>query len=398
VAGDGRISATGAGGVSIGAGGGSAANASGAAAAAPGSGVTAAAGGAVGSAAGGAGASAVALGAAGGGAFAGACAQAHNAAANAHRHDDEKRRMRERIDWNADSVLEASGVATQTLAPALYVVATPIGNLADVTLRALWVLSHVDAIAAEDTRQARRLLDRYRIAVPRHGLFAAHEHNERAAAERIAALLREGQRVALVSDAGTPAISDPGARIVRAVRAAGLRVVPVPGAASLAAALSVAGIASGTVHFFGFLPSAPRARERRLAAIAASDAAAVIFEAPHRLRATAAALAARLAPGRGVLIARELTKQFETIDRVAAADLVAYVERHEPRGEYVLVIDAAEEERAVAIDATTRRWLDALAAQLAPARAAAIAAEATGLPRELLYRALTGERKESGHG
>jgi hypothetical protein len=180
------------------------------------------------------GAGAVTTGAARAGAFAGACAQAHNAAANAHQHDDGKRRMQKRTDWKADPVLDASGVAAQELAPAaLYVVATPIGNLADVTLRALWVLSHVDAIAAEDTRQTRQLLDRYRIQAPPRGLFSAHEHNERAAAERIAALLREGKRVALVADAGTPAISDPGARIVRSVREAGFRVVPVPGASSL---------------------------------------------------------------------------------------------------------------------------------------------------------------------
>jgi 16S rRNA (cytidine1402-2'-O)-methyltransferase len=350
--------------------------------------VTAAAGGAAGTAASGAGDGAGSIG--GAGAFAGTCAQAHNAAANAHRHGDQKRRMQERIDSKANSLLDASGVAAQTLAPALYVVATPIGNLADVTLRALWVLSHVDAIAAEDTRQARRLLDRYRIAVPPSGLIAAHEHNERAAAERIATLLRQDKRVALVSDAGTPAISDPGARIVRAVRAAGLRVVPVPGASSLAAALSVAGIEKGPVHFVGFVPNAQRSRERLLAALAASASAAVLFEAPHRLRATASALARHLAPDRRVLIARELTKQFETIDSVPAADLVDYVERNEPRGEYVLVIDAAEEARATEIDATTRRWLDALAGELAPARAAAIAAQATGLSRELLYRTLTG--------
>jgi 16S rRNA (cytidine1402-2'-O)-methyltransferase len=298
--------------------------------------------------------------------------------------------MQKRTDWKADPVLDASGVAAQELAPAaLYVVATPIGNLADVTLRALWVLSHVDAIAAEDTRQARQLLDRYRIAVPPNGLFSAHEHNERAAAERIGALLREGKRVALVADAGTPAISDPGARIVRAVREAGFRVVPVPGASSLAAALSVAGIERGTVRFVGFLPSGGRERERALAEIAAGDAAAVIFEAPHRLRATAAALAKRLAPDRRVLVARELTKAFETIDSVAAAELVAYVERRPPRGEYVLVIDAAAAAGAATeLDATTRRWLEALAGALPPARAAAIAAQATGLPRALLYRAL----------
>src|SRR5262249_54088212 len=201
--------------------------------------------------------------------------------------------MRDKPESMKNGLLESSGVAAQDLAPgALYVVATPIGNLADLTVRAWWVLSHVDAIAAEDTRVTRQLLERYRIDVAAGRLISAHEHNERGAADRVVALLQDGLRVALVSDAGTPAVSDPGARIVQAVQAAGLRVVPVPGPSSLLAALSVAGFAAETTLFVGFLPTAGRARTQRLQVIAASDATTVLFEAPHRLQATAEALAA----------------------------------------------------------------------------------------------------------
>jgi 16S rRNA (cytidine1402-2'-O)-methyltransferase len=325
------------------------------------------------------------------GAFAGAVAQEHNAAARHAIRTSDSWRMREEPVSRRDGLVEASGVALQTLAAgALYVVATPIGNLADLTVRGWWVLSHVDAIAAEDTRVTRQLLERYRIDVAPARLFPAHQHNERGVADRVVALLRDGLRVALVSDAGTPAISDPGAHIVHAVRAAGLRVVPVPGASSLAAALSVAGLAHAPALFVGFLPTSARERAQRLQAIAVSDAATVLFEAPHRLHATAEALAATLAPGRGVLIARELTKKFETIDAVTAGELIAYVAANEPRGEYVLVVEPAPAAPAVTeLDATARRWLTAVAQALPPARAAAVAAQATGLPRELLYRELT---------
>src|SRR5262249_35184003 len=198
----------------------------------------------------------------GGGTFAGGVAQEHNAAARSAVRNSGSWRMREEPELE-DRLVEASGVAMQALAPsALYVVATPIGNLADLTVRAWWVLSHVDAIAAEDTRVTRQLLERYRIEVAPARLIAAHEHNERGAAERVLALLHEGLRVALVSDAGTPAISDPGAGIVQTVRAAGLRVIPVPGASSLAAALSVAGFDQAQALFVGFLPTAARERAR----------------------------------------------------------------------------------------------------------------------------------------
>jgi len=327
------------------------------------------------------------------GVFAGGDAQEHNAAARSAIRNSGNRRMREEPDL-ADRLVEASGVATQALAPgALYVVATPIGNLADLTVRAWWVLSHVDAIAAEDTRVTRHLLDRYRIDVTPGRLIAAHEHNERSTADRVVAWLREGLRVALVSDAGTPAISDPGARIVRAVQAAHLPVIPIPGPSSLAAALSVAGLEHGAVLFVGFLPNTARDRAQRLQSIAASEAATVLFEAPHRLQATTDALAAVLHPERRVLIARELTKKFETIETVRAADLQAYVAAHEPRGEYVLVIAPAEpQDPAADLDPVARRWLAAVAEALPPARAAAVASQATGLQRDLLYRELMRSR------
>lgn len=287
-------------------------------------------------------------------------------------------------------LVEASGVAAQAFPTgALYVVATPIGNAADITVRAWWVLSHVDAIAAEDTRTTRALLERYGISAR---LVAAHEHNERAAAQRIVERLRAGERVALVTDAGTPAISDPGARIVRAVLDAGQRVVPIPGASSFTAAASAAGIDADEVRFVGFLPAGANKRAERLRAIAADSAACVLFEAPHRFADTARELAAALDPGRRVVVARELTKKFETIVALAARDLPAWAERHEARGEYAIVIDAAGGTRAAALDETTRLWLAALAEELPAARAAAVAAKATGLPRELLYRELTALR------
>jgi 16S rRNA (cytidine1402-2'-O)-methyltransferase len=278
-------------------------------------------------------------------------------------------------------LFEASGVTAQELpARALYVVALPIGNAADITLRALWVLARMDAIAAEDTRVTAPLLARFGIAVP---LVAAHQHNERAAAGRLIERLARGERIALVSDAGTPAVSDPGARIVRAVLDAGHRVVPVPGASSAVAALSAAGLAPGGFRFVGFLPTGAAERERKLRALAADGTPFVLFEAPHRVRALLSLLGAVLDPGRRVVLARELTKKFETVEVRRGGDL-AGLEADE-RGEYVVLVDAAAEE-AGDIDAITQRWLEALLQELPPARAAAIAAKASGQPREPLYR------------
>jgi 16S rRNA (cytidine1402-2'-O)-methyltransferase len=208
--------------------------------------------------------------------------------------------------------------------------------------------------------------------------------------------------VALVSDAGTPAISDPGAMLVRAVLAAGMRVIPVPGASSMTAALSVAGIRTTDIHFVGFAPARTQARRRHWQALAAASGATVVFEAPHRMAATARELSGLLDPHRRIVIARELTKHFETIIETTAGQLCAVIEHAPPRGEYVLVIDAmpvptlagapagqTEDGADPPIDSVTARWLAELATALPAARAAAIAARASGLPRDVLYRALS---------
>jgi 16S rRNA (cytidine1402-2'-O)-methyltransferase len=287
--------------------------------------------------------------------------------------------------------IEASGVAAQDWpAGALYVAATPIGNAADITLRVLHALSIADAVFAEDTRVTRKLLDRYGLRPP--ALLAAHAHNEHEAAQAIAARLADGQRVVLVSDAGTPAVSDPGARVVAAVRTAGHRVIPLPGASSALAALCASGLVPGGFTFAGFLPSGARERERALQAVAVSVLASVLFEAPHRIEATARALAAALPAGRRVVVARELTKKFESIDTLTAAQLPTFIAAEPQRGEYVLLVEAADAAALTSIDEVTQRWLAALAPALPAARAAAVAARATGLPRDALYAALAAMR------
>lgn len=296
---------------------------------------------------------------------------------------------------SAESLWIGADIAQQEFPPGLYVVATPLGNAADVTLRALWVLRLADCVAAEDTRTTAPLLARYGITTR---LLAVHQHNEARARAQLLERLAQGQRVALVSDAGTPAISDPGALIVRAALEAGVRVLPVPGASSLTAALSVAGVRAGPVHFFGFLPTRAAARRRLLHLLANDHAAAVLFEAPHRVVATSRELAAALDPSRRVVVMRELTKRFESVVPSTAAQLPTLLEQTPPRGEYVLVIDSPEPLRApvagqgppgVPIDAVTARWLALLREELPAARAAAIAAKASGLPRALLYDALS---------
>jgi 16S rRNA (cytidine1402-2'-O)-methyltransferase len=250
------------------------------------------------------------------------------------------------------------------------------------------VLSKVDAIAAEDTRTTGALLRRYGIDTP---LLAAHRHNEKEAAASIVERLRAGARIALATDAGTPAISDPGARLVRAALDAGLRVVPVPGASSLTAAASAAGLHSDQLTFAGFLPAGARERQRLLRELASRGEPFALFEAPHRAAATAAELADVLGHGRRVVVARELTKKFETI-LACRADRLPEAVGSEPRGEYVLLIDAAEE-AAADVDAVTRRWLAALAEVLPASRAAALAAKVSGVPREQLYSLLTKARQ-----
>jgi 16S rRNA (cytidine1402-2'-O)-methyltransferase len=298
-------------------------------------------------------------------------------------------------------LVEAAATAAagqQYPAGALYVVATPIGNLADLSLRALHVLALVDAIACEDTRHSAALLRHFAIAKP---LIAVHEHNERDAAGAVLARLARGERVAYVSDAGTPAVSDPGAALVAAATAAGHRVVPIPGASSAIAALSVAGDtgASGFA-FVGFLAARGAERSRALAALAAAPSTQIVFEAPHRIESLAADLAAAC-PERRATLCRELTKQFETIVTVPAQALPAWLAGDDKRGrgEFVIVLHAIEEEAAPpdagAHDATLRPLLAALPLK----QAVALAAEISGAPRNALYaRALALKERDSPAG
>jgi 16S rRNA (cytidine1402-2'-O)-methyltransferase len=271
----------------------------------------------------------------------------------------------------------------------LYVVATPIGNLADLSLRAIHLLSLVDAVACEDTRHSAPLLRHLGLDKP---LLAVHEHNEREAAQAVLARLARDERVAYVSDAGTPAISDPGAALVAAAQAAGYLTIPLPGASSAAAAMSVAGDvhAAGFV-FIGFLPARGGERTLALKALTASAAAQVLFEAPHRIESLAASLA-EACGARPVTLCRELTKQFETVVTLAAERLPAWLaaDPNRLRGEFVLVLHALEAavvDDAVALHDTTLRTL---LAQLPLKQAVAIAAELTGAARNTLYsRALS---------
>ena len=267
---------------------------------------------------------------------------------------------------------------------ALYVVATPIGNLADVSLRALHVLRLVDAVACEDTRHTQALLRAYGIDRPSAQLIALHQHNEAEAAQAVVQRLQAGQRVAYASDAGTPAVSDPGARLVAAVHAAALRVVPLPGASCVTALLSVAGVVGddGGFIFTGFLP--PRAGERDAAvqALAHEPRAVVLLEAPHRIEALARSLA--LLGERPVTAGRELTKQFEEIGTVACAALPAWLaaDAQRTRGEFALLLHAvASAPRAD----DGSRVLQLLLAELPLKTAVKLAAEITGGSRNELY-------------
>ncbi|SDD16830.1 16S rRNA (cytidine1402-2'-O)-methyltransferase [Cupriavidus sp. YR651] len=287
----------------------------------------------------------------------------------------------------------------QTYPPGtLYVVATPIGNVADLSLRALHVLGLADAIACEDTRNTGQLLSRVGLQRP---LLAVHEHNEREAAGRIVERLTAGERIAYVSDAGTPGISDPGARLVEAVRAAGLKVVPLPGPSAAVTALSVAGdmLEAGQGHFtfVGFLPGKSKARADAIDKLASLDHAWVLYEAPHRIADTLAALAAALPPARRLLVGRELTKLFEEAPVLTVAEAPAWLaaEASRGKGEFVLVVEgagSAERDGADAPDAEAQRVLKLLLAELPAKRAAKLTAAITGAKTDALYQLALGQR------
>lgn len=277
----------------------------------------------------------------------------------------------------------------------LYVVATPLGNLRDVTLRALDVLTTVDAVAAEDTRTTATLLRHYGIGTR---VVSLHAHNEARRASDVVSQLAQGKSVALVSDAGTPAVSDPGARVVAAVREAGHPVVPLPGASAVTAAVSAAGLAAPMFLFAGFAPPQAKARAAWLASLAQFPAAIVLYEAPHRVRATVAELLAQFGPARTLVVARELTKVFETIASMPLADAPAWFaqDANRERGEFVLIVDAAAEPaEAAVLSADAQRWLAALLAELPPARAARVVAAMTGVARDVVYERALALRKGS---
>jgi 16S rRNA (cytidine1402-2'-O)-methyltransferase len=275
---------------------------------------------------------------------------------------------------------------------ALYMVATPIGNLADIGLRALHVLDLVDCIACEDTRHTAALLQSYGLHKP---LLALHEHNEAEAAQTVVQRLRDGQRVAYVSDAGTPGVSDPGARLCAAVHAAGLRALPLPGASSITALLSVAGTGGhdGRFVFSGFLSPKAAERQREVQAIATDPRACVLLEAPHRIEALARDLAAL--GSRPLTIGRELTKQFEEVAQVAAQDFPAWLQAgaHRTRGEFVLLVHPASATADDGMDETTLRTLDLLLAELPVKTAVKLCAEISGAPRNALYQVALARRQ-----
>lgn len=267
-------------------------------------------------------------------------------------------------------------------APALYVVATPLGNLGDITLRALACLRVADAIACEDTRHSRPLLDHYGVTA---SCFALHEHNENEASEKLLAMLAAGKRVALITDAGTPGISDPGARAVAAAHSAGYRVVPMPGVSAVVALLSVAGLMDSRFLFAGFLPPKTTARRAAIEALRAVPATLVFYEAPHRIVETVADLAAVLEPERILAVGRELTKRFEEIARMPLAEAEAWFksDANRERGEFVLAVSAAPQQEG--LDADSDRILKALLTELPTKQAAKLAAEITGSSKNDLY-------------
>lgn len=272
-----------------------------------------------------------------------------------------------------------------TVAGTLFVVATPIGNLQDMSPRALQVLKDVRLIAAEDTRHSARLMQHFGIDTP---MTACHDHNERDKGERLVERLLAGDDVALISDAGTPLISDPGYHLVRQAREAGVRVSPVPGACALIAALSAAGMPSDRFAFEGFLPAKAHGRRQRLQALAAEDRTWMVYEAPHRLLECLQDMQQVLGGERRVLLARELTKTFETLRAAPLSELVKWVagDSDQQRGECVLVVEGAPAPQADEVGDEALRVLDLLLAELPLKRAAKLASEITGVRKNLLYQ------------
>ena len=278
--------------------------------------------------------------------------------------------------------------------PTLYVVATPIGNLQDMSPRAVETLQQVDLIAAEDTRHSAPLMQHFAITTP---MMAVHDHNERQRSDAIVERLQQGQSVALISDAGTPLISDPGYHLVTAVREAGFRVVPIAGPSALIAALSVAGVATDKFTFMGFLPAKSSHRCQVLESIMAITHTHIFYESPHRIVDSVADMLKVFGPERHLVIARELTKTFETVNSGRIDDMQAWLlaDSNQQRGEFVLMVAGASVPETEAMDAETDKLLQALLEELPIKKAAALAAKLTPHKKKALYdRALQLQGKD----
>jgi len=272
-------------------------------------------------------------------------------------------------------------ISTQAV---LYVVATPIGNLGDITLRALDILKSVDAIAAEDTRHTSRLLNHFGITKK---LIAVHEHNEQQSAHILLERIRAGESIALVTDAGTPGVSDPGAIVVDVLREAGVNVIPIPGASAVIAALSASGITDNGFSFIGFLPASGSQRRKSLANLNALQHTLVFYEAPHRIVESVEDMAAILGGERRMTIARELTKTFETFHRCLLSEATAWLEAdaNQQRGEFVLLVEAAPLKEEATISEEAEHHLKTLMAELPLKQAVKLAVEITGVKKNDLY-------------
>jgi len=275
------------------------------------------------------------------------------------------------------------------LEPALYVVATPIGNLQDMTPRAVEILQRVELIAAEDTRHSARLMAHCDIDTR---LVSVHEHNERQRIETIVHQLQSGASVALISDAGTPLISDPGYVVVKGVREAGYKVVPVPGCVAFVAALSAAGLPTDRFAFEGFLPHKSSGRKQQLKGLVDETRTLIFYESPHRIVASLKDMQSVFGGERVVAVARELTKTYETIHVDKLDALIAWIEAdsNQQRGEFVVLVHGAESKGEAVLDAKALDVLDILLAELPASQAASLAAKITGLKKKVLYQAALG--------
>ena len=283
----------------------------------------------------------------------------------------------------SNNVSNQSGIFVEK--GALYVVATPIGNLGDITQRALVTLANVDVIAAEDTRHSSRLMQQFQIETP---MVALHEHNERGLAPKLVERLLKGESLAMISDAGTPLVSDPGYHLVRLARENGIRVVPIPGASAMLAALSVSGLPSDRFVFEGFLPAKSSARQKRLQLLASDPRTLIFYEAPHRLLETLADMGEVLGQQRYVVLARELTKTFETIKGGTVEKLLSWAasDVNQQKGEIVLLVHGKASVEDEEVETEGKRVLSILLEELPLSQASALAAKITGNKKKTLYQ------------